>query len=230
MRTGLLFVPFALLLAADSRLAERERLVSESMENRGIRDSAVLRAMRDTPRHEFMPQHVRRYAYEDRPVPIGYDQTISQPSLVAFMTESLDVNRNHRVLEIGTGSGYQAAVLAAVAKEVYTIEIVPELARSSSETLKRLGYKNVSTREGNGYLGWPEHAPFDRIILTAAPPELPQALVDQLKPGGKLIAPVGRTSEEQELMLVEKSKSGKVKRRSILLVRFVPMVQHPATQ
>jgi protein-L-isoaspartate(D-aspartate) O-methyltransferase len=170
MRTCLLLIPFALLLAADERMAERERLVSESMEGRGIRNSTVLRAMRDTPRHEFMPQEVRRYAYEDRPVPIGYNQTISQPSLVAFMTESLDVNRNHRVLEIGTGSGYQAAVLAAIAKEVYTIEIVPELARSSSETLKRLGYKNVLTREGNGYLGWPEQAPFDRIILTAAPP------------------------------------------------------------
>jgi protein-L-isoaspartate(D-aspartate) O-methyltransferase len=228
MRTTLFLIPFTILVAADARLAERERLVSESIEARGIRNGAVLRAMRDTPRHEFMPQEVRGYAYEDRPVPIGYEQTISQPSLVAFMTESLDVNRNHRVLEIGTGSGYQAAVLAAVAKAVYTIEIVPELARSSAGTLKRLGYKNVFTREGNGYLGRPDEAPFDRIILTAAPPELPQALIDQLKPGGKLIAPVGPTSQEQELLLVEKSKSGKVSKRSILPVRFVPMVQQPA--
>src|SRR3954447_13369509 len=149
MRTGLLLIPFALLLAGDARRAERERLVREFIEPAGVRNAAVLRAMRDTPRHEFMPEEVRRYAYEDRPVPIGADQTISQPSLVAFMTESLDVNRNHRVLEIGTGSGYQAAVLAALATEVYTIEIVPDLARSSTATLKRLGYNNVFMREGN---------------------------------------------------------------------------------
>ena len=224
-----LLVPFLLLFADDYRI-QRERLVAESMEGRGIRNPSVLRAMRDTPRHEFMPQEVRKFAYEDRPVPIGYEQTISQPSLVALMTETLDVGKNHRVLEIGTGSGYQAAVLAALAKEVYTIEIVPELAKSSAETLKRLGHKNVFTRLGNGYLGWPEHAPFDRIILTAAPPQLPQALIDQLKPGGKLLAPVGKTPLEQELLLVEKSATGKVTRRSILPVRFVPMVQQPASR
>jgi protein-L-isoaspartate(D-aspartate) O-methyltransferase len=229
MRTALLLVPFTFLAADDYRV-QRERLVKESMEARGIRNPAVLRAMRETPRHEFMPEAVRKFAYEDRPVPIGYQQTISQPSLVAFMTETLDVGKQHRVLEIGTGSGYQAAVLAALAKEVYTIEIVPELARSSAETMKRLGHKNVYTREGNGYLGWPEQAPFDRIILTAAPPELPQALVDQLKPGGKLIAPVGRTPLEQELLLVEKSAAGKVTKRSILPVRFVPMVQQPGSR
>jgi protein-L-isoaspartate(D-aspartate) O-methyltransferase len=144
------------------------------------------------------------------------------------MTETLDVNKQHRVLEIGTGSGYQAAVLAALAKEVYSIEIVPELARSSAETLKRLGYRNVYTRHGNGYMGWPEKAPFDRIMLTAAPPELPQALVDQLKPGGKLVAPVGRAPLEQELLLVEKSNTGKIHKRSVLPVAFVPMVQEPA--
>jgi protein-L-isoaspartate(D-aspartate) O-methyltransferase len=225
MRPTLLLIPFAFLLLADDHRAERARLVRESMEARGIRNPAVLRAMRDTPRHEFMPQEVRRFAYEDRAVPIGHEQTISQPSLVAFMTETLDVSKHHRVLEIGTGSGYQAAVLAAIAKEVYTIEIVPDLAKSSAATLKRLGHRNVFTREGNGYQGWPEQAPFDRIILTAAPPELPPALVDQLRPGGKLLAPVGRTPLEQELMLVEKSKSGKLTRRSVLPVRFVPMVQ-----
>jgi protein-L-isoaspartate(D-aspartate) O-methyltransferase len=216
------------LPAADEHQVRRERLVRESMESRGIRDPAVLKAMRETPRHEFMPQSVRQYAYEDRPVPIGFDQTISQPSLVAMMTDMLEANKGHRILEIGTGSGYQAAVLSPLVKEVYTIEIVPQLAQSSSETFKRLGYKNIHAKHGNGYLGWPEHAPFDRIILTAAPPELPKALVEQLAPGGKLVAPVGRTTLEQELILVEKSKDGKVSQRSVLPVRFVPMVQQPA--
>ena len=230
MRTVLVALSFAFLLNADDYRAERERLVRESMETAGIRNPAVLRAMRDTPRHEFMPREVRRFAYEDRPVPIGYEQTISQPSLVAFMTETLDLSKQHRVLEIGTGSGYQAAVLAALANQVYTIEIVPELARSSSETLKRLGYTNVFTREGNGYLGWPEQAPFDRIILTAAPPDVPQALIKQLKPGGKLLAPVGPTPLQQQLLLLEKSKDGKISRRAVLPVRFVPMVQQPASR
>jgi len=230
MRTGLCLIPFVILLIAQDQRAERERLVRESIEGRGIRNTAVLRAMRDTPRHEFMPQEVRKFAYEDRPVPIGHEQTISQPFLVALMTEVLDVSKDHHVLEIGTGSGYQAAVLAVVAKEVYTIEIVRELARCSAETLQRLGYRNVFTREGNGYEGWPEQAPFDRIILTAAPPELPQVLVDQLKPGGKLVAPVGPTANEQELLLVEKSTSGKIRKRSILPVRFVPMVRQPVSR
>jgi protein-L-isoaspartate(D-aspartate) O-methyltransferase len=228
MRAALQLLTAALLLVDPDYRAERERLVRESIEARRIRDPAVLRAMRDTPRHEFMPNEVRKFAYEDRPVPIGYGQTISQPSLVAFMTETLDLSKDHRVLEIGTGSGYQAAVLSSLAREVYTIEIVPPLARSSAETLKRLGYRNVFPREGNGYGGWPEKAPFDRIVLTAAPPEIPQVLVDQLKPGGKLLAPVGRTVLEQELTLLEKSKSGKVSKRSVLPVRFVPMVQQPA--
>ena len=230
MRAALLLVTVSLLLSGQEYRAERERLVRESMEARGIRSPAVLRVMRDTPRHEFMPQAMRRFAYEDRPVPIGYQQTISQPSLVAFMTAALDVSKEHRVLEIGTGSGYQAAVLAALVKEVYTIEIVPALARSSAETLKRLGYRNVFLREGNGYHGWPEQAPFDRIILTAAPPEVPQALVDQLRPGGKLLAPVGRSVLEQELTLLEKSMSGEVTKRPVLPVRFVPMVQQPGSR
>lgn len=230
MRMVLLMVSVAFLLLGQDYRAERERLVRESMQGRGIRNPAVLRAMRETPRHEFMPPEVRKFAYEDRPVPIGYGQTISQPSLVALMTETLDVSQDHRVLEIGTGSGYQAAVLAVLVKEVYTIEIVPELAKSSAATLKRLGHRNVYTREGNGYLGWPEKAPFDRIILTAAPPELPQALIDQLKPGGKLLAPVGATVLDQELVLVEKSRSGQITRRSVLPVRFVPMVQRPAAR
>ena len=211
----------------DPYMEQRATLVRESMERYGIRNADVLRAMRDTPRHEFMPTSVRQFAYEDRAVPIGHEQTISQPSLVAAMTEMLDVRKDHRVLEIGTGSGYQAAILSQLAKEVYTIEIVPALAKSSAETFRRLGYRNIIAQEGNGYLGWPDKAPFDRIILTAAPPELPQALVDQLRPGGKLIAPVGSTPWEQELILVEKSKDGKVSRRSMLKVGFVPMVQKP---
>lgn len=226
------FIPASaalLLLAQTDYRAERERLVRESMEGRGIRDPSVLRAMRDTPRHEFMPEAVRKFAYEDRPVPIGYGQTISQPSLVAFMTEALELRKQHRVLEIGTGSGYQAAVLAPLAGEVYTIEIVPALARSAAETFKRLRYRNIFAREGDGYVGWPEKAPFDRIILTAAPPELPQALVDQLRPGGKLVAPVGPTSTEQQLLLVEKSAEGGITKRAILPVRFVPMVRQPPT-
>lgn len=230
MRAALIMALSAasLLSAPDEYQAQRERLVRESMEGRRTRNPAVLKAMRETLRHEFMPPSVRQYAYEDRAVPIGYDQTISQPSLVALMTDILETGKNQRVLEIGTGSGYQAAVLSPLVKEVYSIEIVPELARSSSETFKRLGYQNIRAKHGNGYLGWPEHAPFDRIILTAAPPELPQALVDQLAPGGKLVAPVGRSTLEQELIVVEKSKDGKVSQRSVLPVRFVPMVQRPA--
>lgn len=219
-----------LFLPAQDYAEERARLVRESMEQRGIRDAAVLRAMRETPRHEFVPEDVRRFAYQDRPLPIGLGQTISQPSLVALMTELLEIGKNHRVLEIGTGSGYQAAVLAALAKQVYTIEIVPELAASSAATLKRLGYRNIVFRSGNGYAGWPEQAPFDRIILTAAPPELPQALADQLAGGGRLVAPVGRDAEDQQLILLEKDRSGRIKRRSVSAVRFVPMVQAPGAR
>jgi protein-L-isoaspartate(D-aspartate) O-methyltransferase len=198
-------------------------LVEEQIEQRGVRNPDVLRAMRTVPRHEFVPEPLRGEAYEDRPLSIGYGATISQPYIVAAMTELLEPARHQRVLEIGTGSGYQAAVLATLVKEVYSIEIVPQLAVSSEATLRRLGYDNVHVRQGDGYKGWPEFAPFDRVILTAAPPELPQALVDQLKPGGRLVAPVGGSSEQQ-LMLVEKDRDGKVKRRAVFPVMFVPMV------
>jgi protein-L-isoaspartate(D-aspartate) O-methyltransferase len=214
-----------LLRAQDPFQAERERMVRDQMASRGIGKPEVLKAMRDAPRHLFMPAKVRSLAYKDHPVPIGYGQTISQPYIVAFMTETLDVRKEHRVLEIGTGSGYQAAVLSVLAGEVYTIEIVGELARSSAETLKTLGYKNAFVREGDGYKGWPEKAPFDRIILTAAPPELPEALIKQLKPGGKLLAPVGRSTLDQEIVLVTKAADGKITTRSVLPVRFVPMVK-----
>ena len=198
-------------------------LVEEHIENRGVRNPDVLRVMRTVPRHEFVPQELRRQAYEDHPLRIGYGATISQPYIVAAMTELLEPSRQHKVLEIGTGSGYQAAVLAMLVKSVYSIEIVPELARTADATLKRLEYTNVVVRHGDGYKGWPEHAPFDRIILTAAPPEVPQALIDQLRPGGKLVAPVG-SSADQQLLVIEKSADGKVRRRSVFPVMFVPMV------
>lgn len=203
----------------------RQTMVSEQIEARGIRDANVLRALRNVPRHQFVPPEMTPQAYDDRPLLIGHGQTISQPYIVAFMTEALQVRPEDRVLEIGTGSGYQAAVLSLLAKQVYTIEIVPALARSSKALLHQLGYFNVTVREGDGYAGWPDQAPFDRVILTAAPPELPQALVDQLKPGGRLIAPVG--AADQELILVEKQKDGSLKKRSVLPVRFVPMVPSP---
>lgn len=216
----LLFV--LLLLAADPYAAKRSIMVNEQIAARGVRNREVLRVMREVPRHEFMPAPAREQAYEDHPVAIGYGATISQPYIVASMTELLEPAKPHRVLEIGTGSGYQAAVLAHLVAQVYTIEIVPELARSGGEALQRLGYKNVRVRTGDGYKGWPEEAPFDRIILTAAPPEIPQALLDQLKPGGKLVAPVGRGY--QELVVVHKTPDGKLKRRTVYPVRFVPMV------
>ncbi len=209
--------------AQDPFERQREAMVRDQIEARGVKNPDVLRVMRMTPRHEFVPEEIRASAYEDRPLPIGYGQTISQPYIVAFMTEALDVRKTHKVLEIGTGSGYQAAVLAALAAHVYTIEIVPELAASARQKLTR--YKNVTVRHGDGYLGWPEEAPFDRIMLTAAPPEIPRTLLDQLKPGGKLLAPVGRSPWNQELVLVEKSADGKLRRRSLLPVMFVPMVR-----
>jgi protein-L-isoaspartate(D-aspartate) O-methyltransferase len=175
------------------------------------------------PRHEFVPEQNREAAYEDRPLSIGFGATISQPYIVAAMTELLDVAPSHRVLEIGTGSGYQAAVLSMLVDTVYSIEIVPELSRRAQETLARLEYRNVKVRTGDGYKGWPEQAPFDRIILTAAPPEVPKALIDQLRPGGKLVAPVG-SGYDQNLLVIEKGKDGKVKRRSVFPVMFVPMV------
>ena len=200
-------------------------MVREQIAARGIKNPAVLRAMRKTPREEFIPLAVREFAYEDGPLPIGYGQTISQPYIVAFMTEMLDIKTDQRVLEIGTGSGYQAAILSSLAKEVDTIEIVPELARSASVTLDRLGYKNVFVREGDGYNGWPEKAPFERIILTAAPAELPNTLTDQLQPGGKLLAPIGEHFSVQDLRVVEKTADGRIITRTILPVRFVPMLK-----
>jgi protein-L-isoaspartate(D-aspartate) O-methyltransferase len=211
--------------AEDTRAAERALMVSEQIASRDVRNPAVLRAMRSVPRHLFMPAEVRDLAYRDHPVPIGHGQTISQPYIVAIMTQLLEPAKEHKVLEIGTGSGYQAAVLDGLVKHVYSIEIVPELAQSASATLAKLGYRNVTVRHGDGYQGWPEEAPFDRIIVTAAPPELPRTLLDQLKPGGKLVAPVGSTVWGQDLVVVEKNAQGKTTRRSVFPVMFVPRVK-----
>jgi protein-L-isoaspartate(D-aspartate) O-methyltransferase len=200
-------------------------MVSEQIEARGVRDPAVLKAMRATPRHLFVPEPLRSQAYVDSPLPIGLGQTISQPYIVAVMTELLRPDKAAKVLEIGTGSGYQAAVLSPLVKHLYTIEIVPDLAKRSAELLKQLGYANITVRQGDGHQGWPEEAPFDRIILTAAPGEIPKALVAQLKPGGVLVAPVGGTILGQDLVVLEKAADGKIRERSVFPVRFVPMVR-----
>lgn len=199
-------------------------LAAEHIENRGIRDPHVLRAMRSVPRHEFVPPELIHAAYDDNPLDIGFGVTISQPFIVAAMTELLDVGKHHRVLEIGTGSGYQAAILAELAGEVFTVEIVPQLAQSASERLWRLGYRNVHVRHADGYQGWPDSAPFDRIILTAAPEQIPEALIAQLATGGKLVAPVGE-SNQQELHLVQKSVNNGIQRRVVFPVLFVPMIR-----
>ena len=213
--------------AADDYAELRESMVREQILARGVSNRNVLSALRRVPRHRFVPPSRVRQAYSDHPLPIGNGQTISQPYIVAFMSELLDLRKSHKVLEIGTGCGYQAAVLSVLAGEVYSIEIVEELGVQARERLRTLGYDNVEVKIGNGYAGWPEQAPFDRIILTAAPNELPQALVDQLKPGGRLVAPVGPVYGNQELVVVTKDAQGKVRRESVLPVRFVPMVQAP---
>jgi protein-L-isoaspartate(D-aspartate) O-methyltransferase len=217
----LLAVTVAPMTGGDAFSVQREQMVRQ-IEDRGVRSPDTLRVMRATLRHLFVPTDLQSRAYEDRPLPIGYDVTISQPYIVALMTELLEPAKPHRVLEIGTGSGYQAAVLAQLVGHVYTIEIVPALAQSAQQTLRRLGYSNVSVRQGDGYRGWPEEAPFDRVILTASPPEIPQTLVDQLARGGRLVAPVGRPGG-QELVLIEKKADGTLRRRSVGPVAFVPM-------
>ena len=201
----------------------RARMVREQLAapGRGITNSRVLMVMNKVPRHEFVPSMYRKQAYDDQPLPIGYGQTISQPFVVAFMTEKLEPKPTDKVLEIGTGSGYQAAVLANLVREVYTIEIVEPLARQAETTLKQLGYTNVLIRAGDGYKGWPEHAPFDAIIVTCAPDHVPQPLLDQLKEGGRMIMPVGRQGD-QELCILRR-EANQVKKSAVLPVRFVPM-------
>ena len=215
----------ARMVAERARMVpERMRMVDDQLRARDIHSARVLDAMRAVPRHVFVPEAQRAWAYSDAPLPIGHEQTISQPYIVAFMTQALDIAPEHRVLEIGTGSGYQAAVLATLAKDVYTIEIVPALAERARATLSGLGYRNIQIRTGNGYLGWPEHAPYDRIMVTAAPDEIPAALVQQLKVGGLMAIPVGTVT--QELRIVRRTGAG-TETLATLPVRFVPMVNKP---
>lgn len=205
----------------DGDAARRARMVETQIVSRGVRDPRVLDAMRKVPRHLFVATEERAHAYEDHPLPIGGSQTISQPYIVALMTELLGLPPRARVLEIGTGSGYQSAVLSQIAAEVYSIEILPDLATAASAKLKDLGYVNVTVREGDGYRGWPEHAPFDGIIVTAAPEKIPEPLVDQLAVGGRMVIPVGGFF--QELKVFTREKDGHVTEKAIIPVRFVPM-------
>lgn len=205
----------------EARFVEaRRQMVDRQLAARDITDPRVLAAMGRVPRHLFVPEVERREAYADYPLPIGHEQTISQPYVVAYMSQALGLEGDERVLEIGTGSGYQAAVLAELCREVYTIEIVPELAASARALLAELGYRNVQVRAGDGYRGWPEAAPFDAVIVTAAPDHVPEPLVAQLREGGRMIVPVGAV--DQDLVLIERGPRGVVQRR-VMPVRFVPM-------
>jgi protein-L-isoaspartate(D-aspartate) O-methyltransferase len=218
--------PVCAAQAPQNASARRNAMVEEQIRDRGVTDVRVLDAMRKVPRERFVPAELASRAYEDGPLPIGQGQTISQPYIVAYMTEVLGVTAAHTVLEIGTGSGYQAAVLGELAKQVYTIEIVPELAARATATLKSLGYGNVTVREGDGYAGWPERAPFDRILVTAAPEQIPQPLIDQLAVGGRLVAPVGSQGDTQWITILEKTPQGVVAKRTIP-VQFVPFTRNP---
>jgi protein-L-isoaspartate(D-aspartate) O-methyltransferase len=204
------------------RADERARMVREQIAARGVRDPRVLAAMEAVPRHELVPESVRDRAYHDAPLPIGEGQTISQPYIVAAMSEAAALRGDERVLEVGTGSGYQAAVLSRLAREVFTIELEPSLAASAAAALARLGCANVATRTGDGYAGWPEAAPFDAILVTAAPDHVPEALVEQLAPGGRMVIPVGSRGGVQQLLLLERTAAGVV-RRSLMPVMFVPL-------
>jgi protein-L-isoaspartate(D-aspartate) O-methyltransferase len=227
---GILSLALACAPAATSQQAAaswegaRKQMVEQQLAGRDIKSPRVLDAMRKVPRHEFVPESMRLGAYDDTPLPIGYNQTISQPYIVAYMTEALDLQPAHKVLEIGTGSGYQAAVLGELVTDVYTIEIVEPLAASARQTLKRLGYANVHVRTGNGYLGWPEQAPFDRVMVTAAPDTVPPALVKQLKVGGLMAIPVG--VGDQELRILRRTEN-ELETLRTLPVRFVPMTGKP---
>jgi protein-L-isoaspartate(D-aspartate) O-methyltransferase len=200
-------------------------MVVDQIAARAVRDPRVLAAMRDVPRHLFVPPELQRQAYADRPLPIGHDQTISQPYIVALMTELARPGLADRALEVGTGSGYQAAVLSRLVAHVYTIEIVEPLARSADERLKNLGYANVTVRAGDGYAGWPDMSPFDIIMVTAAPDHVPEPLLAQLKPGGRLVIPVGPISAVQQLQLIEKDDAGRTQTTRVAPVQFVPLVR-----
>jgi len=212
-------------LQPDAFARARQAMVASQIAARGVKDPRVLDAMRAVPRHEFVPLSSREDAYADSPLPIGHGQTISQPYIVALMTELARPSPSDRVLEVGTGSGYQAAVIARLAAKVFSVELVEPLAQSAAAVLRRLGVENVVVRSGDGYLGWPEEAPFDIILVTAAPEEVPAALLAQLRPGGRLVVPVGRVWDVQDLQLIEKDAAGKVTTRSVIPVRFVPLVK-----
>jgi protein-L-isoaspartate(D-aspartate) O-methyltransferase len=209
----------------DSYENQRKIMVEDQIKRRGVKDVGVLKAVQKVEREKFVPEKYRDLAYSDNPLPIGHQQTISQPYIVAYMTEHLQISKSHNVLEIGTGSGYQAAILAEMAHHVFTIEIIPELAESAEKVLMELEYENITVRTGDGYKGWPGEAPFDRIMVTAAPNEIPEKLVDQLAPNGRMILPVGGSIFAQYLWLVQKDKEGIVTKEKILAVRFVPMVK-----
>ncbi len=209
---------------SDEYIEQRCQMVRHIRDNYGLKDEKVLKAMEDVPRHWFVPSEKAAFAYIDSPLPIGYDQTISQPFIVAYMTSQLKLDKNQKVLEIGTGSGYQAAVLTEFTPHVYTIEILEPLARTTAKRLKELGYTTINTRIGDGYKGWPEHQPFDAIIVTAAPGHIPTALLQQLADGGRMIIPVGRMFTTQSLMLITKDAKGKITKKNLMPVRFVPMV------
>lgn len=224
MKTILMIMIASSFLNFLTALPARENMVNAQLIRRGISHPSVLSAMRKVERHKLVPQNVRSRAYADSPLPIGYGQTISQPYIVAFMTETILPEKDHKVLEIGTGSGYQAAVLAEIVSEVYTIEIVEELGERAKKDLEELGYKNIHVRTGDGYYGWEEHAPFDAIVVTAAAEYIPPALVEQLKDGGRMIIPVGSNFMTQHLVLVEKN-DGRVRTRNLMPVRFVPFTR-----
>ena len=202
--------------------------ITRSYTGYGEFSEAVMKAMATVPRHEFVPPEMQLFAYANGPLSIGHGQTISQPYIVALMTELLAISEDATILEIGTGSGYQCAVLSLLAKQVYSMEIVEPLGNSAKQRLAELGYHNIETCVGDGYLGWPEHAPYDGIIVTAAAPYIPEPLIEQLKPGARLVIPVGRPFSGQELMVVEKGFSGGVHKRSVLPVAFVPLIHKGA--
>jgi protein-L-isoaspartate(D-aspartate) O-methyltransferase len=201
-----------------------ETMIANQITSRGIKDTQIIEAMRKVPRHLFVPENRRESAYDDRPLPIGEGQTISQPYIVAFMTEALDLSQDNKVLEIGTGSGYQAAILAGIVREVCTIEIIPGLGEAARERLEEMGYKNISVKIGDGYKGWPEKAPFHGVIVTCAPEKIPKLLIDQLTDSGRMVIPVGEERGIQKLVLLRKDK-GMVIKKGVMDVLFVPMVK-----
>ena len=212
------------LYGQDSYAVARENMVKSQIADEGIKDAATLKAMRKVPRHLFVPENLRSQAYRDMPLPIGFEQTISQPYMVAYMTAAILPAKGMKVLEIGTGSGYQAAVLAEIVDSVFTIEIVEPLGKQSTELLKKLGYKNIKVKIGDGFAGWPEHGPYDAIVVTAAAEDIPPPLFAQLKEGGRMIIPLGKPGSVQTLVLATKEK-GKIVKKNLLPVRFVPFVR-----